>query len=185
MMKSISIPVSVLKAASLCCGVNDVRYYLQGVMISEQAIVTTDGNIMFKYTLVGSDEAQYIVHCDDLKILFKNLDKKTMHVDFVKLDDAYYFMSGEYKQFVPLIDGKYPDFNRVIDRAELGVLSSEGIKHIRMSHEYLALIGKITKALKIHKFDYPYFDFSTSTETCVISYETCKVKLYYMPCKSN
>ena len=65
MMKSISIPVSVLKAASLCCGVNDVRYYLQGVMISEQAIVATDGNIMFKYTLVGSDKVQYIVHCDD------------------------------------------------------------------------------------------------------------------------
>ena len=184
-MKSISIPVNVLKAASLCCGISDVRYYLQGVMISEQAIVATDGNIMFKHTLVGSDEAQYIVHYDDLKILFKNLDKKTTHVDFVKLDSAYYFMSGEYKQFVSLIAGKYPDFSRVINSAEHAVQASEGIKHIRMSHEYLALIGKITKALKLHKFDYPYFDFSTSTDTCIVSYETCETKLYYMPCKSN
>ena len=61
MMKSISIPVSVLKAASLCCGVNDVRYCLQGVMISEKAIVATDGNIMFKHPLVGSGEIQCIV----------------------------------------------------------------------------------------------------------------------------
>ena len=185
MMKSISIPVSVLKAASLCCGVNDVRYYLQGVMISEQAIVATDGNIMFKHPVIGSDEAQYIVHCDDLKILFKNLDKKITHVDFVKLDSAYYFMSGEYKQFVALIDGKYPDFNRVINSAERATLSSEGIKQIRMSHEYLTLISKVTKALKLHKFDYPYFDFSTSADTCIVSYETCETKLYYMPCKSN
>ena len=184
-MKSISIPVNVLKAVSLCCGMNDVRYYLQGVMISEQAIVATDGHIMFKHPLAGSDEAQYIIHCDDLKILFKNLDKKTTHVDFVKLDGAYYFMSGEYRQFVALIDGKYPDFNRVINSAERAVLSSEGVKRIRMSHEYLTLVGKVTKALKLQKYDYPYFDFSTSTDTCTISYETCETKLYYMPCKSN
>ena len=184
-MKSISIPVNVLKAASLCCGLNDVRHHLQGVMISGQAIVATDGNIMFKHPVIGSDEAQYIVHCDDLKILFKNLDKKITHVDFVKLDSAYYFMSGEYKQFVALIDGKYPDFNRVINSAERATLSSEGIKQIRMSHEYLTLISKVTKALKLHKFDYPYFDFSTSVGTCIVSYETCETKLYYMPCKSN
>ena len=185
MMKSISIHVSVLKAASLCCGVNDVRYYLQGVMISEQAIVATDGHIMFKHPLAGSDEAQYIIHCDDLKILFKNLDKKTTHIDFVKLDDAYYFMSGEYKQFVALIDDKYPDFNRVINSAERAIQGSEGIKQIRMNHEYLTLVSKVTKALKLHKCDYPYFDFSTSIDTCIISYETCESKLYYMPCKSN
>lgn len=184
-MKSISIPVNVLKAASLCCSVSDVRYYLQGVMISEQAIVATDGHILFKQPLGGSNETQYIVHCDDLKILFKNLDKKITHVDFVKLDGTYYFMSGEYKQFAALIDGKYPDFNRVINSVERALLSSEGIKQIRMNHEYLTLISKVTKALKLHKFDYPYFDFSTSTDTCVISYETCKTKLYYMPCKSN
>lgn len=187
-MKSISLPINVLKAAMLCCGANDVRYYLQGVCISEQALISTDGHIMFKHEISNTrsgGENKYIIHYEDLKILFKNLDKKTTHVDFVKLDNAYYFMSGEYKQFVALIDGKYPDIDRVINSAERAVLGSEGIKQIRFNHEYLMLVSKVTKALKLHKFDYPFFDFSTSTDTCIISYGTCNTKMYYMPCRTR
>lgn len=184
-MKSISLPVNVLKAAVLCCGTNDVRYYLQGVCISEQAVISTDGHIMFKHPLNGSEETQYIVHCEDLKTLFKNLDKKVTHVDFVKLDNAYYFVCEDHKQLVALIDAKYPDIERVIQSAERAILGSEGIKQIRLNHEYLMLINKVTKALKLHKFDYPFFDFSTSTDTCIISYETCSVKMYYMPCRTR
>ena len=186
-MKSISLSVNVLRAAMLCCGTKDVRYYLQGVCISDQAVIATDGHIMFKHDLSSQtgDENKYIVHHEDLKTLFKNLDKKTSHVDFVRLDNAYYFMIGEYKQFVALIDGKYPDIDRVIQSAERAILCSEGIKQIRLNHEYLMLVNKVTKALKLHKFDYPFFDFSTSTDTCIISYETCSVKMYYMPCRTR
>lgn len=184
-MKSISLSVNVLKAAVLCCGTNDVRYYLQGVCISEQAVIATDGHIMFKHPMNGINEQQYIIHYEDLKTLFKNLDKKTTNVDFVKIDNAYYFMSGEYKQFVALIDAKYPDIDRVINSAERAILGSEGIKQIRLNHEYLMLVNKVTKALKLHKADYPFFDFSTSIDTCVISYETCNAKMYYMPCRTR
>lgn len=184
-MKSITLSVNVLKAAVLCCGTNDVRDYLQGVCISDQAVIATDGHIMFKHPLCGCNETQHIVHHEDLKTLFKNLDKKTTHIDFVKLDNAYYFMSGEYKQLVVLIDAKYPDTNRVINSAERAILSSEGVKQIRLNHEYLMLINKVTKALKLHKADYPFFDFSTSTDTCIISYETCGANMYYMPCRTR
>ena len=187
-MKSISLPVNVLKAAVLCCGTNDVRYYLQGVCISDQAVIATDGHIMFKHGLSNTqsgDENKYIVHHEDLKTLLKNLNKKTTHVDFVKLDNAYYFISEDYKQLVALIDGKYPDIDRVIQSAERAILGSEGIKQIRLNHEYLMLVNKVTKALKLQKFDYPFFDFSTSTDTCTISYETCDVKMYYMPCRTR
>lgn len=186
-MKSISLSVNVLKAAALCCGTNNVRYYLQGVCISDQAIIATDGRIMFKHELSSQsdNENKYIIHCEDLKTLFKNLDKKVTNIDFVKIDNSYYFMSGEYKQFVALIDGKYPDIARVIQSAERAILGSEGIKQIRLNHEYLMLVNKVTKALKLHKFDYPFFDFSTSTDTCIISYETCNAKMYYMPCRTK
>ena len=189
-MKTISLSVNVLKAAMLCCGTNDVRYYLQGVCISEQAVISTDGHIMFKHPMNGNpsddnNEQQYIIHYEDLKTLFKNLDKKVTKVDFVKLDNAYYFISEDYKQLVALIDGKYPDIDRVIQSAERAILGSEGIKQIRLNHEYLMLVNKVTKALKLHKFDYPFFDFSTSIDTCIISYETCNAKMYYMPCRTR
>lgn len=184
-MKSITLSVNVLKAAVLCCGANDVRYYLQGVCISGQAVISTDGHIMFKHPMNGINETQYIIHYEDLKTLFKNLDKKVTNVDFVKLDNAYYFISEEYQQLVALIDGKYPDTNRVIQSAERAILDSEGIKQIRLNHEYLMLVNKVTKALKLHKADYPYFDFSTSTDTCIISYETCSANMYYMPCRTR
>lgn len=184
-MKSIPLPVNVLKSAVLCCGTNDVRESLQGVCISEQAVISTDGHIMFKHPLNGSEETQYIIHHEYLKTLFKNLDKKVTNVDFVKLDNAYYFISEDYKQLVALIDAKYPDIDRVINSSERAVLGSEGIKQIRLNHEYLMLVNKVTKALKLHKFDYPFFDFSTSTDTCIISYGTCNTKMYYMPCRTR
>lgn len=184
-MKSISIPINVLKAAVLCCGTSDVRYYLQGVAISSKSIVSTDGHILFNHPLNGEDETIYIVHNEDLKTLFKNLDKKHTHIDFIKLDNAYYFMCGEYRQFVSLIDGNYPDVNRVFISAERGVQASEGVKQVRMSHEYLSLIAKVTKTLKLNKHDYPFFNFSTNTEACVVTYETSDVKMYYMPCRTK
>ena len=184
-MKSISLSVNVLKAAMLCCSTNDVRYYLQGICISDQAVISTDGRIMFKYPLDGNSEHQYIIHYEDLKTLFKNLDKEVTRVDFVKLDNAYYFISEGYRQLVPLIDAKYPDTTRVINSAERSVSGSEGIKQIRLNHKYLMLVSKVTKALKLHKFDYPLFDFSTSTGKCIISYETCNVKMYYIPCSTR
>lgn len=183
-MKVISLPINALKAAVLCCGLNDIRYYLKGVCISEQSITATDGNIMFTYPMGGVDDKEYIIHSEDLKILFKNIDKTVKSIDFINIDGIYYLRCEDYTQKIELLDEGYPDVKRVISSAERAVTCSEGVKQIRLNHEYLLLVNKVTKALKLHKFDYPLFDFSTSTNTCIISYETCGVKMYCMPCRT-
>ena len=47
-MKHIAtVPAALVKAAMLFQAKNDVRYYLNGIMITKSHIVATDGHVMF------------------------------------------------------------------------------------------------------------------------------------------
>lgn len=182
------LQVNVLKASLLCVGVNDVRHCLQGVAINSYSITSTDGNILFNHVLdedADTNEKRLIIHNEDLKLFLKSLDKGVSEIELINNDGCYYLKSENKTQLVALIAANYPDVMRVINSADLGIGTSDGITNVRLNSDYLILTGKVKKALKLHKYNHPYFNFSTKNDTCIISFDNCSSKLYLMPCRES
>lgn len=182
------LPVNVLKASLLCVGANDVRYHLQGVAINSYSVASTDGNILFNHVLdedADTNEKRLIIHNEDLKLFLKSLDKGVTEIELINIDGCYYLKVENKTQFVALIAANYPDIMRVINSADRGTSASDGITNVRLNSGYLVLADKVKKALKLHKYNHPYFDFSTKNDTCIISFDNCSSKLYLMPCRET
>lgn len=73
-MKNLILPSQTLSAARLCQAKNDVRFYLSGVYINHNSIVSTNGHVMFVGPYCNEDgkqkqipPSQYGGHADELK----------------------------------------------------------------------------------------------------------------------
>ena len=121
----ILLKISTLKAAAICAAKNDIRYYLNGVCIdvrtdSKLVIVGTDGNVMF----IGVDDyegewngkqEQIIIPIKTVKHVLKNCNKELIHIVLKSLLDGEMLL--DKYAFKP-IDGKYPDYKKVIPKVE-------------------------------------------------------------------
>lgn len=102
-----------LKAVSLAAAKNDVRYYLNGVMVSNGELAATNGHmaLLIKSESIKSDD-EYIIDNDTLKMVV------TAHKG-IKGDNRVEVINGmtvtgkSGVQITP-VDGKFPDVNRVI-----------------------------------------------------------------------
>ena len=111
-----------LKSVSLAAAKNDVRYYLNGVMIRNGEIAATNGHmaLMVKSESIKSD-GEYIIDNDTLKMLFtahKGIkgDTRIEVVDSVAI-------TGKSKISITPVDGKFPDINRVIPQEPSGEIA--------------------------------------------------------------
>ena len=111
-----------LKAVMLAAAKNDVRYYLNGVMIRNGEIAATNGHmlLLIKSESIKSDD-EYIIDNDTLKMIVtvhKGIkgDTRIEVVDSVAI-------TGKSKISITPIDGKFLDVNRVIPQELSGEIA--------------------------------------------------------------
>ena len=118
-----------LKAVSLAAAKNDVRYYLNGVMVRNGEMAATNGHValLIQSEKIKSD-GEYIIDNDTLKMILtahKGIkgDTRIEVVDSVAI-------TGKNKISITPVDGKFPDVNRVIPQEPSGEIA-------HFNYEYL------------------------------------------------
>ncbi len=160
--QSFSIPQSKLKAlldkTSFAMAQQDVRYYLNGVLMELSGdslkLVATDGHRLalseYQTDISISDEKQVIVPRKGVMELARLLDSSETPAKIVISQNHIRVEAGNLIFTSKLIDGKFPDYNRVIpvdgnktmsvDREllkksmnRIAILSNEKYRGIRLS----------------------------------------------------
>ena len=112
-MKTITLPAALIRGAMACQANKDVRYYLNGILLAENGdVVGTDGHAAFCGNCQDSGiESDVIISIDG------KIPPKAETVQFVFNEDGLAGIAttdnGKVFSF-KVIDGKYPDYNRVI-----------------------------------------------------------------------
>ncbi len=151
MNATIQLDAAKLRAVSLFSATKDIRYYLNGVYVeasaTETRVAATDGHVL---AVVRSDEVNGMAACPEISLIvpgaviasaLKLLEKDDKHLSLF-LDDGKWTMvaNGARLPFEP-IDGKFPDYRRVIPTKE-----PEGIA-AQFNPELLMRFKKAAKAL--------------------------------------
>lgn len=123
----ITIEHSIIKALLICAAKQDLRYYLQGVCVDARAngdvtLVTTDGHRMLAYPVaVDAIESlapgQYIIPREALEAVKPAKAGRTTLPITIEIDVAHgrdNKITGATSTVTPLIDGKFPDWRRVM-----------------------------------------------------------------------
>ena len=133
-----------LKAVSLAAAKNDVRYYLNGVMIRNGEIAATNGHmvLMVKSESIKSD-GEYIIDNATLKMFLT--DHKGIKGDTrIEVVDSV-AITGKSKISITPVDGKFPDVNRVIPQEPSGEIA-------HFNAEYLLACQKANGEFLDHKY---------------------------------
>tara|TARA_R110000868_G_scaffold148578_1_gene370569 strand:+ start:749 stop:1393 length:645 start_codon:yes stop_codon:yes gene_type:complete len=163
----ITIDHSVIKALLICAAKQDVRYYLNGVLVDARAngdviLVTTDGHRLLAYPVaVDAIEAlapgEYVIPREALEAV--KPCKAGRHVlpitiEIVTAPDqpdpertgvtikgkTSITVTGATSTVTPLIDGKFPDWRRVMPKTVSG-------EPTQYNPEYVSGFGDICKLL--------------------------------------
>lgn len=154
-MKSYKLPAKMLKAAQLFEAKNDIRYYLNGVHLDKEGsrICGTNGHMLIackdggvkdlpqsmiikvQGAVPASAETAYLTPIDDQKGF----------LSFFKASGAPVNKLGaQHRLFYDVIEGKYPDVDKVLPGKKTESVSSIGI-----NAEYMGEIAKAAKSLGI------------------------------------
>lgn len=121
----LKIPAKYLRLAQTCQGKNDVRYYLNGILLSTGGdIVSTDGHRLAKTT---HDDPEYLAELNrwseqlDRNIIIEIAEKIPASAEQCTIDTdrmCIHCISAKgrpLKTFViDTIDGKFPDYRQVL-----------------------------------------------------------------------
>ena len=149
----ITIDHSVVKALLICAAKQDVRYYLKGVLVDARAngdvvLVTTDGHRMLAYP-VATDAiealtvGQYILPREALEAVKPCKAGRVTLPITIEIDTAKGLenkITGATSVVTPLIDGKFPDWRRVLPKTVSG-------EPAQYQAEYLGDFGRIAELL--------------------------------------
>lgn len=170
----IELKVNTLKAAALSAGTKDIRYYINGVCIdiknaTQMVVIGTNGNYCFigveNYEGDYIEPQQIIIPSEAIASALKGYDKKLNFITLEKLTDKKYSLGNV--MFEP-IDGKYPDYARIIPNKE-NVKAEIGY----YNHEYLQVGSKALKAACGE--EYPTLNQHGESDAAVM---TCKMDNY-------
>lgn len=173
-MKHIAtVPAALVKAAMLFQAKNDVRYYLNGIIITKSHIVATDGHVMFFSPYESDlrpDEQMIIAIKGKISAKAHNLelfydDERNIGVARCVEVTPFYMkvrnrITGEFDDVPPTaaavldgqghqqcaffhkIDGKFPDWERVVPTGEAIPTDRIGI-----NFDFCARVAKACKEL--------------------------------------
>ncbi|MGU5686838.1 hypothetical protein [Aeromonas caviae] len=173
-MKHIAtVPAALVKAAMLFQAKNDVRYYLNGIMITKSHIVATDGHVMFVSPYESDlrpDEQMIIAIKGKIPAKAHNLElfyDDESNIGVARCVEVTPFnmkvrnrITGEFEDVPPTaaavldghghqqcaffhkIDGKFPDWERVVPTGEAIPTDRIGI-----NFDFCARVAKACKEL--------------------------------------
>lgn len=143
-MKNFSIDARQIRAAMIMQAKNDIRYYLNGLLIGGGKVVATDGH---RLIVVDSPKVKF----EPLIFTIKGkVPKKAMDCEFVFIGDDHGIvmskdrMSNDVDAVVKftVVSGKYPDYKKVMPKGAPNNISSVGF-----NIGYLADVHKASKEL--------------------------------------
>lgn len=161
-MKGYELKVSALAAALMCAGKKDVRYYLNGVLLDFRAgkIVATDGHRLFCGAIPAVDFPPVIVPRDIIESTLKAhkalpkrarqgmslyVNVRTVSVPKAGHEPAHDVTHVELQHVAagarfeaPAIDGRFPEYARVITTETSGTPSGYNAQYIAEAAEALA-----------------------------------------------
>lgn len=138
----ITIDHSTIKSLLICAAKQDVRYYLNGVCVDARAsdvtLVTTDGHRMLAYPVaVDAIESlapgQYIIPREALEAVKPCKAGRITLPITIEIDVAHgrdNKITGATSTVTPLIDGKYPDWRRVMPAQVSGELAQYNCDYV-------------------------------------------------------
>jgi DNA polymerase-3 subunit beta len=107
---------AAISASLYAAGVNDVRHYLNGLLLEgsngQLNIVGTDGHRMAVNSIAAEGEFQYILSRPAAAYLLK-LDTGE-HITINPCTRGLRFSAGETTTYAKVIDARFPDYRRVI-----------------------------------------------------------------------
>lgn len=149
----ITIDHSVIKSLLICAAKQDLRYYLKGVLVDARAsdvtLVTTDGHRLLAYP-VATDAiealapGQYIIPREALEAVKpckagRHVLPITIEIDTAKgLENK---ITGATSAVTPLIDGKFPDWRRVMPAKATGELAQYSGHYMADFHTIAGLLS--------------------------------------------
>jgi len=144
---------SVIKALLICAAKQDLRYYLRGVAIDARAngdvvLVATDGHRMLAYPVaVDAIEAlapgEYIIPREALESVKPCKAGRTVLPITIEIDVERRLenkITGATSVITPLIDGRYPDWRRVMPKSVSGETA-------QFQAEYIGDFGRVAELL--------------------------------------
>lgn len=144
-MKNFELDARKVRAAMFTQAKNDVRYYLNGLLIGGGRIVSTDGHRM---TIIGEDVASEEPKIYQIK---GSILKSARTCEFVFVGDDHGFLTMKNNLGVDLdkvlkfciVDGRYPDYERVMPIPG----TEKTVSEIGFNVKYLADVDKVAEAL--------------------------------------
>ena len=133
-----------LKAVMFSAAKNDVRYYLNGVMVRNGEMAATNGHVLLfiKSEKIKSD-GEYIIDNDTLKMIVTS-HKGIKGDNRIEVIDGV-VTTGKSKVHITPVDGHFPDVNRVIPQETSGEIA-------HFNAEYLLACQKANGEFLDHKY---------------------------------
>lgn len=143
------INVKYLRAMLLFVAKNDVRYYLNGVAIQGNRMIATDGNRILVCRLPEDSGLQVIIPTREIKVALMLVEKVFNEFDETIEITTDHIGKVSYKP----IEGKYPDFKRLIPKPfEGGMINGLAVNAAYMA-DY-AKIGEIINGKRSYRAVY-------------------------------
>ena len=123
---SLTIDTKKIKAVLLACAKKDIRYYLNGTFVNSKHIVCTDGHRM-----------HVLAHGQDIgEIEGFIIPRETIELA-IKMKTPNFTITSDSVNNIPFdaLDGRYPDYKRVIPVVSQGV--DNGAIETLINPEYL------------------------------------------------
>ena len=139
---------------SLFAGTQDIRYYLNGVCLQNNAeglyAVATNGYVL-SYAKLGDklegEDFEIILPNSAAKIIASCKERFGLDLEYERDTKQVSIKTQEGTQTLKAIEGKYPDWRRVVP---LSRQKLEEDQRLGMSTKYLAYLDKAYKAFKKH-----------------------------------
>lgn len=159
---------NTLKAALMCCGKKDIRYYLNGFYIDGDTIVATNGHVAFKAPVDGCGDKRIVKFIGKPPTTYTKCIIDGDNAEFIdKMGDVVGILKIE------TIDARYPDYNRLFTD------TTNPTECIGFSGVYLELIGKVSKLMSDNNVC--KFEFDSAIKATKVSCGDAQLVL--MPCR--
>lgn len=121
----INLSMDYLKAMLVCVPTHEIRYYLCGINFvgvkNKVSAYATDGHRISKWLITeeyDGDDFNIIINKDTIKAIISSKDK------YVELEPTTGAVTTSFGSITGLIDGKYPDAARVVNKTT--IVNKEG-----------------------------------------------------------
>ena len=128
----------------------DVRYYLNGILITATHIVASDGHRLVRIkendNAIPSGIEKIIIPIEAIKNFLKKFTKKEQerYFEVAKLGEQFALQCSNAIEVFEPIDSKYPDFQKLFDKIEAERLEPNADSHY--DYEYLGHAQKAINA---------------------------------------